>query len=204
MEAEKKLRGAIYHFQRMGEAYLKSEEEILVYELEAFLVKVRSIPDVLLEDFNEKFSLGISLEEELYPKTFEDRARELQNTQAIGFIQWWNSKMNQIRSDQLGSILFKKRNISVHRKVVRPDHKEITMYDTIRLTDSITIRKYDEKGDLIEELKSPETPPEPREPKSAEINWFFSEYRNENVLEISKKLLQMVKEFVEEAKSRFS
>ncbi|MEM0172551.1 MAG: hypothetical protein QXV57_08325 [Thermoproteota archaeon] len=46
----------------MEETYLKCEEHF-IYELEAFLVKLRSVPDVLLEDFNEKFSLGISLDQ---------------------------------------------------------------------------------------------------------------------------------------------
>lgn len=206
MEAEKKLRGATYHLQRMREMYLKNEENF-IHELEAFLVKARSVPDVLLEDFNKKFSLGISLEAELSPKTFEDKARQLRNTSALDFIQWWKAKMNHIRSDPLGSIFFGwkgKRNISVHRKVVRPDLKKITLVETIHLTESVTIRKYDEKGNLIEESKSPEIPPKPIEPKPAEINWFFSEYPNENVFEVSKKLLDVVKGFVEEAKSRFT
>jgi len=187
----------------MKEVYLKSDE-IFTYELEAFLVKLRSIPDVLLQDFNEKFSLGISLEEKLYPKSFEDRAKQLQNKQAIKFIKWWNNKMNKIRSDRLGSILFRKRDISVHRKVVRPELKEITLYETIHITESVTVRKYDEKGNLIEEVKSPGISAEPEEPKPAEINWFFSDYSDENVLEVSKKLLQMIKRFIEEAKSRFN
>ena len=203
MEAEKKLLGAIYHLQRMEEFYLKNEE-YFIHELEAFLVNVRSVPDVLLEDFNQKFSLRINLEEKLARKIFENRAKQMHNSQAISFIQWWKKKMDQIRSDKLGFILFGKRNISVHRKVVRPDLKKITIHETIRLTDSVTIRKYDEKGNLIEELKSPQIPPEPIEQKPAEIGWFFSDYPNENVLEVSRKLLQIVKEFIEEAKSRFN
>lgn len=203
MEAEKKLRGATYHLQRMKEMYLKNEENF-IYELEAFLVKTRSIPDVLLEDFNQKFSLGMSLEKELNHKTFKERAQQLQNAQAISFIKWWKDKMKQIRSDSLGSILFGKRNISVHRKVVKPDLKKVTLHDNIRLTDSVTVKKYDEKGKLIEEVKSPETSQKPPEPKPAEINWFFSEHPDENILEACKKLLEMIKGFIEEAKSRFN
>ena len=203
MEAEKKLRGAKYHLQRMKEKYLINEE-IFTYELEAFLSKTRSIPDVLLEDFNQKFSLGISLEEKLYPETFEKRARELKNVQAINFIDWWKGKMNQIQSDPLGAILFKKRNISIHRKVVKPNHVKVTVHETIHLTDSVIVKKYDERGKLIEEVKSPETPEKPPEPKPAEINWFFSEYPNEDVLEACKKLLEMMKEFIQEAKNKFN
>jgi hypothetical protein len=40
---------------------------------------VRSILDVLLEDFNKKFCLGISLEERLSPDLFEEEASRLKN-----------------------------------------------------------------------------------------------------------------------------
>jgi len=204
MEAEKKLQGVMYHLQRMEEMYLKNEENF-VYELEAFLVKIRSVPDVLLEDFNEKFSLGISLEEELYPKTFEERARQQQNIQAIDFIQWWKTKMEMLKFHPLGSIFFGKkgkRNISVHRKVVAPDLKKITLFETIQVT--ATVRNYDEKGNFIEERKSPETPPEPVEPKPPIVEWAFKDYPNEDVIETCKKLFKIVKDFIEEAKGQFS
>jgi len=38
MEAERKIRGAVYHLRRMGKEYGKNEEAF-IYELEAFLVK---------------------------------------------------------------------------------------------------------------------------------------------------------------------
>ncbi|MEM0172552.1 MAG: hypothetical protein QXV57_08330 [Thermoproteota archaeon] len=50
--------------------------------------------------------------------------------------------MNQIESDPLGSIIFGKRNISVHRKVVGLDLKKISIYETIHVTESITVQKY--------------------------------------------------------------
>jgi hypothetical protein len=198
MEAEKKFSGALYHFQRMEEVYLKNEEK-LTYELEAFLVKIRSIPDVLLEDFNQKFSLGIGLERKLTPKIFRKKAQELGGIQATEFIKWWEEKKREIESGPLGSILFKKRNISVHRKVVAPDLKRITLTATVDLSYSITVKN--EKGKIINEL---EMPPRSRKPEPQKIDWCFNEFPSEDVLGISKKLLQMVKEFIEEAKSRFN
>jgi len=53
-------------------------------------------------------------------------------------------------------------------------------------------------------VKSPEIPQKPLEPKPAEINWFFSEHLDENVLEACKKLLEMMKGLIEEAKCRFN
>ncbi|MEM1963269.1 MAG: hypothetical protein QXN23_06590 [Candidatus Caldarchaeum sp.] len=205
MEAQKKLEGAKYHFQRMEETYSKNEKHF-TYELEAFLVKLRSVPDVLLQDFNEKFSLNINLEEKLDPKTFKERAEKMKNGQAIAFIQWWKENIDRMRSDKRGSILFSKRNISVHRKVLQPNLKKVNVFETITVTESIKIVKYDEEGRLVEEWKSPETPPKPREvkPTEIEINLFFSEYPEENVLEVCRMLLEMIEKFVEEAKNRFN
>jgi len=202
MEADKKIQGATYHLQRMEDFYLKNWE-YLIYELEAFLVTVRSVPDVLLEDYNVKFSLGISLGEQLYPKTFEDRARQLQNKQAINFIEWWKKKVNQIRSDKLGSLLFGKRNVSVHRKVVTPDLQKITLHEDIHITESVIIRQYDTNGNLIKEIKSPESPPKPIKSKPAEIDWCFTDYPDDNVVDVSRKLLRIIQQYVEEAKRRF-
>jgi len=203
MEADKKLRGAFYHLQRMEQTYLKDEESF-IYELEAFLVKLRSVLDVLLEDFNKKFGLGISLEEELYPSVFEERAQKLNNAEAMRFIKWWRDKKNLMRNGKFGSILFTKRNISVHRKVIRPDLKEIALYDVVLPTDSVTIEKYDEKGNLIEELKTLPIPPRSVEPEPPKVDWYFNDFPEENVLEVSRKLYQIVKEFIEEAKAQFN
>ena len=124
---------------------------------------------------------------------FEEKAREIGNVQAINFIQWWKSKMSQIRSDKLTSVFFGKRNISVHRRVVRPDLKKNIHYETFNFTDSVTIRKYDERGNLIEEVKSSQTIIEPEKHKPTEIDWYFLEDPDENVLEASRKLLEILK-----------
>lgn len=203
MQAEKKLRGAEYHLQRMEETYLKNEE-YFVYELEAFLVKVRSVPDVLLEDYNGKFSLGIGLDEKMSAELFRKKAQDLQNPKAIDFIDWWGTKMGQLRSDNIGSLLLGKRNVSVHRKEVGPDRKEVAITSTARITLSTTVRAYDKNGNLTGETKTPETPPGPREKTaSVKTNWFFKDFPDENVLALSRKLFAMIKDFIEEAKTRF-
>ena len=85
MEAEKKLKGAEYHLERMNELYLKNEAQF-THEFEAFLSKIRSVPDVMLEDFNRKFNMGISLDENLYPLYFERKAKKLNNQEAISLL----------------------------------------------------------------------------------------------------------------------
>lgn len=202
MEAERKLEGATYHFRNMEELYLRKEDDF-IHELEAFLVKVRSVPDVLLEDFNKEFSLGISLEEKLYPGIFKLKAQEQKKEEAIVFIEWWKNKMEEIERSKLG-FLFSKRNISVHRKQVAPDLRKINLYDTITFHEDVTIEKYDEKGNLYEISRSSHIPSKSQEPKPAKIEWCFIDYPEENIMEACRKLLDKVRGFVEEAKTRFA
>ena len=203
MWAERKLLGAKYHLDRMKEMYLKNEE-YFINELEAFLTKLRSVPDVLLEDFNQKFSLGISQKEYLSPKRFKEKAQRCQNNEALKFIKWWNNKMNRIRLSKFGKIFFEKRNLSIHRKVVRPDLKRIKTYKIIHIAPSVTVKMYDEKGNLIERRESTETPLKFKESKPPEVSWHFKEYSDEDVLEISNEMFNMVKKFIEEARAQFN
>jgi hypothetical protein len=199
MEAEKKLRGAEYHLRRMEKFYLKNEERF-IYELEAFLVKARSVPDVLLEDFNKKYSLGISLEERLEPQIFEQKAKQQKNEKAIAFVEWWKSKKEELPL----RLFFSKRNMSVHRKQVTPDLKKVNLFEvSIAVCEEVTVEKYDEQGNLIEISKSSNAPPKVPEPKPAKIEWCFKDYPEESVLEVSRKLLNNIRTLVEEAKTRF-
>ncbi|HSQ49350.1 MAG TPA: hypothetical protein VLL96_06690 [Candidatus Deferrimicrobiaceae bacterium] len=122
MEAEKKFQGATYHLDKMSQLYLKNEEHF-TYELDSFLSKIRSVPDVMLEDFNEKYKLGISLGENLYPDDFEMRAKKLGNKDALDFIKWWKKEIGKLWSSSSGPLLTK-RNISIHRKVITSDLKK--------------------------------------------------------------------------------
>ena len=202
MEAEKKLQGAEYHLQRMEEFYLKNEE-IFTYELEAFLAKIRSVLDVLLEDFNRKFSLGVGLEVKLKANIFEKRAKQLNNIQALNFIRWWRRKRDAIYSSPLG-FLFLKRNVSVHRAVVKPNLKKVTASEMLTVSESITVVKYNEKGRLVEKWEGPKPSPVSRDRTSVEINWFFKDYRDKNVLEVCRELFKLMEDIVKEAKTLFN
>lgn len=197
MEAEKKLQGAFYHLQKMGELYLKNEEQF-THEFEAFLTKVRSVPDVMLEDFNKKFNLGISLKEDLYPDTFEKKAKQLKNKEATSFIEWWKNKMGHIRSSYTGP-LFDKRNIAIHRKTVPPDLKKVNLVAKISAFAEITV--HDAKGNVV--AKSSSIRPKDKEPQPPKVEWSFTDYPNDNALDVSKKLLDEVHKMLEEAKTQF-
>lgn len=198
MYATEKLDEAKYHLNRMEEFYLK-DDKIFKYELNAFLASIRSVPDILLQDYNEKFSLGIDLNEKLYPEAFEERAKQQNNVQAIQFYNWWKKKMYEIKSDKIVSMLFEKRNISVHRKSIEPDLIKLEVFDTITVSDSVTFTICDKEGHVISESKSVEKPQETKKLEESKTNLFFSDYPQENVLEVCRKLVHIMEKFVEEA-----
>jgi len=203
MDAEKKLKEALYHLRNMEQTYT-TDEEHFIYELNCFLIALRSIPDVLLEDLNEKYGLGISLDEKLTPQVFKRKAKELNKTDALRFIKWWEERVNSIKEDRYGSVLFRKRNISVHRRVVTPDSAQITLMEIIHLVDSVSIKVYDESGNLIREEKPPPPTTQAVENIPPKVDWFFKEFKEdsqENVLDVCRKLFQMFKDFVTEAKA---
>jgi hypothetical protein len=203
MEAEKKLRAAEYHLRRMSEEYERSTE-IFTYELECFLVTARSVLDVLLYDFAKKFQLGIDVNERLDYNTFRNRATKKNNIRASEFIEWWQKTKKELENSKVGFLL-KKRDIAVHRGSVEPDIKEVKIYEKIVPTESIIVIKKDEKGNVIEEYRSPPESPITREPTPpVEIDMYFSDYREKNVIDVCKELYEMVAGKVAEAKVKFN
>jgi len=204
MESEQKLMAAEYHLKRMEELYGKNYEHFK-FELEAFLTQARSVLDVLLYDFAEKFQLGIDRnKEELNDHIFEKKARERRNEQAIKFIEWWRKRKDELK-DNFRPLL-EKRNIAVHRGSVRPDIHKIHVYDTTTITkEDITIIKMDATDNIVEVYKSPKEPIEKQtETKPTEIDWYFEEYPDKNILTICQGFLEKIRQFVEEARMNFN
>lgn len=181
----------------MTELYLKNQDEF-THEFESFLANVRSILDVMLEDFNKKFRLGISLTEDLYPSTFEKRARQQGNQEAMAFISWWKTRMAQVKSSYVGP-LFEKRDISIHRKTVAPDLKKINLI--AKDSTSLTITVHDANGNLVAQYSGKK--PEVDKPEPPKVDWSFTDYPDDNALDVSKKLLDAVQKMLLEARKQF-
>jgi hypothetical protein len=191
MEAEIILLEAEYHLQRMRELNLNNMKHFK-YELNAFLFNARSIPDVLLEDFNKIFSLGISSETKINSLKFEKIAYQLNNIQALTFLLWWTRYKNtNIVSDLIFSMLFNKRTISIHTKIMESERVNET---SIFISGEWKV--YDEDGTLVTQ-----TPQKPM--KSTTSDWFFTDYPDTNALEACEKLFEILKSFIEEAKNQF-
>jgi hypothetical protein len=111
MRARKKLDETAYFLN----ALKRIETEAFDYNLSAFLCAWRSILDVMLFDFAEKYSLGFSPEALLTEDKFRHAAEASENKEALKFIAWWKKQLNEISK----SPLYRKRNMVVHR--VYPD-----------------------------------------------------------------------------------
>lgn len=200
MTAKETLEGALYHLNRMKLTYLTKD---FVHELRAFLSVTRSVPEHLLEDYNVKYSLNIPDEEHLIT-TFKTEAKRLNNKVALNFFNWWKAERDKLRNDRIGSLLFTKRNISIHRRMVKPDLAKVEIRDYVHVTDSVTVEKYDSEGKLIEIVSSPpERPKTLAKESESKAEWFFKEYPDENVLIVCQKLYEMMRSFVTSAESRF-
>ena len=72
-------------------------------------------------------------------------------------------------------------------------------------TESITIIKKNETGNIIEIYESPgKSTVKPIEPKPAEIDWYFEEYPDKNILKVCREFLENIRQIVEEAKTNFN
>ncbi len=174
----------------MRELYLDNMEHFK-YELNAFLFTVRSVPNILLEDFNKIFALGINSETELNPSIFEKNAYQINNIQALTFLLWWTRFKNiNIISDPLFSMLFRERNITIQGKLIEYDN-----LDETHVFISGEWKVYDEEGNLVTQTSE--------KPVLNKNGWFFTDYLDTNALESCENLFYRLKKFIEEAKNQF-
>ena len=112
MVAEQKTEEAEYFLEKITQAGNRRD---FVPNLSAFMSATRSIPDYILEDYNQKLGLNIPLTKTIYPRDFEKEAINQQNQTAQNFIKDYNTKLGNLYNDPIGSLLMTKRNIEIHR-----------------------------------------------------------------------------------------
>lgn len=200
MQMDDALAGAAYHLENMRNFYPSNQQEF-VWELEAFLVKLRSVPDHALDDADVTFGVGIPIDERLDERTFEDWATKQGNIAALQFLKSYRESTNALKADPIVKVAFEKRRRAVHRRSVRPDKAEISLHERITVSDSATVTKYDAQGRLVQTSVSPPEPEssEHEEPAS-EMKWFFSDYPDADVLSLCNHAYGAVSRYVNSMK----
>jgi hypothetical protein len=81
------------------------------YNLSAFLSAWRSVMDIMLYDFAEKYSLGLSREDRFTDDGFGIAAKALKHIEALNFLEWWRREIGRLSQNPLSH----KRKMIVHR-----------------------------------------------------------------------------------------
>jgi hypothetical protein len=93
MVVDEKIEEAEYFLDKIKKA---TERKDFIPNLSAYLCATRSIPDYLLEDYNVKYGLKISLDKTLNKDVFEEVARKRNNPNAIAFIKGHNNNYKKL------------------------------------------------------------------------------------------------------------
>lgn len=137
MTTEDKIEESEFFYNKIKENYTK-QADIQKY-FSAFLSSSRSTIEHLLEEYNQKFGLGISLEDKLDMQIF--RRNSTGNTSAMEFITWLDREITRINQDQTGHFMWQSRNLNIHRKTQRSNHIVVNIIENVNSgTSSSSVR----------------------------------------------------------------
>jgi len=121
MTADEKIGEAERWLDKIKDSEHRKDRTELKDNVNAFLNCANSIPDHLLEEYNKKFKLGITLNKKLHPRAFEVEAKNNNNQKALDFISSFKKEKSKVESHHVGKILTKKRDLDTHRESQRPN-----------------------------------------------------------------------------------
>jgi hypothetical protein len=174
MVVDEKIKEAKYFLDKIKKA---TERKDFIPNLSAYLCATRSIPDYLLEDYNVKYGLKISLDKRLDRDKFEKVARKRNNSNAMAFIKGYNNNFKKLRRGKIAKLLLTKRNIRVHRTDL-PLQKNVS-------------------ASIIENVDKQSTI------SNTTVTWVFDDYKEADVIEVCKKLLRLMNDFVKNVTTKF-
>lgn len=171
MTVQDKILESEFFLDKIKQYYLQQKDT--QYHFSAFLSSARSIGEHLLEEYNQKYSLGISINDRLDAGIFRRNAQNAQNTNALQFIQWFDNQIGVIRQDQAG-ILWEKRNMNIHRETQRPNKIVVNINENVNNNTS-----------------------------SSSVKWCFQDIPSMDVLAVSQQFLDLMRHLVTQAHTVF-
>jgi hypothetical protein len=109
MDTRNKLTEAKYFLDAL--IATQDKQEVFYFSLSAFLSSWKSVPDVMLYDFLDHFSLGLTREDKMYPHDFFIVAKSQDNKPALEFFKWWDKKRDELSKNPLWNM----RHVVLHR-----------------------------------------------------------------------------------------
>ena len=178
-----------------------------IFDLEAFLSSAKSALDVMMEDVNRRFSLGIGMNRKISWPLLRNKAGNDQKI--LDCIKLCEDGIKSIRATKIGRLVLQRkglRNWSVHRIVVKPTHAEVIIVDGVACSDSLTVEVTNVSDGQSRVISTPAPELEirgsvPRE--SPAVNWFFEKYPDKNVIDACTELADLISSLVTDVKNRF-
>ncbi len=198
MQAKLKLQEAEYFLGGLKRSETNPVE--FNYNLSAFLSALSSVPDIMLYDFAEKYSLGITREVQIGDTVFRSVANALKKKDALNFLEWWRENLGQLVRNKL----LRKRAIIVHRGYPPTYQKYVVntssqlifhpvSWGNINNTGEFDFFTY-ATGDPIEsDIPTPYTKSQIR----------FHDFPNQSALDVCQESCDMVRKFVETAEKEY-
>ena len=174
MAVKEKIDEAKYFLDKIKMA---TERKDFIPNLSAYLCSTRSITDYLLEDYNVKYGLKVTLNERLNKKIFEKIAMKRKNSNAMAFIKGYNTRFKKLKRDKIAKLLLTKRNIKVHRANF-PLNKSV----------NVSIIENVDKRTAISKTTT---------------KWFFDDYKEADAIEVCKEFLRLMANFVNDITSKY-
>jgi len=187
MQAKEKLKEVEYFLIALRRTSQNPEE--FNYNLSAFLSALRSVPEFMLYDFADRYSLSFTREDYLTDDIFAVAAKVLRRQDVLDFLNSWRQNLGRLNQNSL----FRKRVRSVHR-----GYPPLVYDYAVNTSGTITSRFFQEPTSIIRDAPAnptifPAANPSPR----FEIQ--FPDFPNQNALDVCQDTFNEVRGFVETA-----
>ena len=211
LRSEDKLESLERTLYRIREIRDIAAVEVMSDAIDDFASKAASVRDYLLQDINIKYGSKVR-ESEVGISKFRDVARS--DKDIASFLAWYDTGEKSRMSNCFYRVVLEGnkglRNISVHRRIVRPDSAKMTLHETVTLSEVVTVTKVNIHGETI--LYNFESPHEKTEspPKQAMTSpqstteWYFKACPGIEITDGFAEVLRLLRQFVSDAKLAFS
>ncbi|MFW5795102.1 MAG: hypothetical protein ACOCV1_06420 [Bacillota bacterium] len=116
---------------------------------------------------------------------------------------------NLVSGNPILSFFKDKRNLNIHEEPIKPTKQvNVDVIAKITVSESVTLKKYNKKGELIETIKNKtnednsKTNNESSSPKTS-IKYIFNDWSgNEDIIELSKKYINELNLFINDANNK--